>query len=368
MILKKKISIRDKFILYVFILFLFSPSILWFFIAPNLQEEDIDGRASEKFPILNGLTVKEFPKEFDYWYSGQLPFRNKSIEFYAFIQYKILKNIESSKVLFGKEGWLFYCDKNDGDPILDYKRINNFTFYELKVISDKLSFLQQYAKSHNSDFILVICPNKENIYLEDNMPFILRAKSISRTQQLIKYLKYNTDINVVYPIEELKQVKEKYPIYYKIDTHWTYVGGYIGTRKVLSSLGITTPSLDEFNIMPLEKNMFDLPNVLGNPLLFKESNAFKVSDFNEAKSLPAGIEENRFHCDKKNLPFKKIVMSRDSFGEAMMLPLAVNSEDTFVVVRKYFKYDMIEKENADLFILEICERYLYKIIEDDFLR
>ena len=358
----------DNIFIYCFLSFLYLPSIFWFFIEPNLQKEDIDSISKEQFPILNSLTVKEFPKEFDYWYSGHLPFRNKSIELYALMQYKILRNIETSKVVFGTDDWLFYCDKNDGDPIADYKRINQFTPNELNIISDKLSLFKNYSKSHNAKFVFVICPNKENVCLEDNMPFILRAKSISRTQQLIKYLKYNTDINVVYPIEELKQAKEKYPIYYKIDTHWNYVGGYIGTREVLSSLGVMAPDVSEFNIMPLEKNMFDLPNVLGNPSLFVESNAFKVSDFNEVKSLPAGIEENRFHCDKKNLPFKKIVMSRDSFGEAMMLPLAVNSEDTFVVVRKYFKYDMIEKENADLFILEICERYLYKILEDDFLK
>ena len=368
MILKKKISRRDRYILYCFILFIFCPPIFWFFLEPNLNEEAIDGRGKESFPILNGLTVKEFPKEFDYWYSGHLPFRNKSIELYASIQYKMLHSIETSKVIFGKNDWLFYCDKDDGDPIKDYKRINQFSLDELKIIADRLSLFNEYSKLHGAKFVFVICPNKENIFLEENTPSILRDKSISRTQQLVKYLRYNTNINVVYPIEELKKAKDKYPIYYRIDTHWSYVGGYIGTRAVLSALNIETPDVDEFNITPLEKDAFDLANVLGTPYLFKEINAFKVSDFPEVISLPAGLEENRYHCDKKNLPFKKIVMSRDSFGEAMMLPLAVNSEDTFIVVRKYFKYDSVEKENADLFIIEICERYLHKILEEDFLK
>ncbi len=368
MTLKKKINRLDKYLIYSFVFFIICPSILWFFLEPNLSSENIDNRNLEKFPVLNGLTVKEFPKEFEYWYSDNLPFRTKLISFYSVLQYKLTGSLESSKLFFGKKGWLFYSDKTDGDPIADYKRINEFSPSELKIIAERLSILEQYAKNHGAKFVFIICPNKENICLEENMPSILRDNNISRTHQLVKYLRYNTNINVVFPFEELQKVKDKYPIYYKIDTHWTYVGGYIGTRELFSSLGVNTPTIEEFKITPLEKDSFDLANLSGAPFLFKESNTFKVSDFSEAVPCPAGIEENRYHCDKKNLPFKKIVMSRDSFGEAMMLPLAVNSQDTFIAVRKYFKYDSIEKENADLFIFETAERHLHKILEDDFLK
>ena len=55
------------------------------------------------------------------------------------------------------------------------------------------------------------------------------------TDQIVEYLKTNTDIRVVYPYEELMRFKEKYPdepLYYHLDTHWNELGAYIGAKAL----------------------------------------------------------------------------------------------------------------------------------------
>ena len=130
----------------MFFAILVLPSIIWWFISPNLPFEYVDVLQAKKFPEFNSITMKEFPKEFDSYYFGNLPFRVYCLRFYSYVLYKLTGNIETSKVLFGKNGWLFYCDKTDGDPVADYKRINQFTNEELIKITKNLNDLQQYCK------------------------------------------------------------------------------------------------------------------------------------------------------------------------------------------------------------------------------
>ena len=60
-------------------------------------------------------------------------------------------------------------------------------------------------------------------------------------------MRENTDLRVVYPYEELIESKDKLDnnIYYLTDTHWNFVGGYIGSVELLKELGIDMPSVDD---------------------------------------------------------------------------------------------------------------------------
>lgn len=148
--------------------------------------------------------------------------------------------MESTKVLLGKEKWLFYRLE---EVLKDYKGTNHFTEDELQDIEENLTDVRDYLeKKKGIRFIAMGIPDKENIYPEympDTMP---KIRQESRGDKLAEFLQGSTDLTYIYPKEELLKAKEKYEIYYKTDTHWNQLGAFVGLQVFFSQIyGIQVP-------------------------------------------------------------------------------------------------------------------------------
>ena len=288
------------------------------------------------------------------------------------IFHKLTGSLKSSNVIIGKDKWLFYNNVKSGNPVADYKRINQFTLKELIKIKDNLNSLEKYCKEKNCSFTLIICPNKENIYTEYMPESIIRTNNISRTQQLIKYLRENTDIKVVYPYSELIEAKKDNFIYYKNDTHWNLLGGYIASKLLLENFDIELPNYSSLKIeLNNEKTSCDLANMYIVKQEFKEPYNINITGYTKLniqrkeskdipknlKNFPGGKFEIRDYC--KDAPKnEKIMMVRDSFGIAMIPVISCNYKNSVYVHCDKFKKNMIDDEKPNVFVLEIVERHL----------
>lgn len=372
----KRIKFRDKIVFFVFFSFLILPNFLWFFLEPNADKRNIENRVLKSFPILNGLTLKQFPKDFEGFYSDNLPFRNYFIKFYSFLQYNIFREVESERVIFAKDGWMFYKNVNDGDPIPTYKKIDSFSDSELKDSANSLVALKKYCEDRNCKFLFFIAPNKENIYSEYMPDSIKRTNGMSRTEQLIWYLKNNTDIDVIYPEEFLlNKKKEKYVIYYKYDTHWNSYGGFCSASFILEKLNRPLPNKDFVVIHDTDSfgktaemgKGYDLAKLVGMQDFLKEPYKFEVDKYEnypvDGGMAPAN-EISRYSCD--GIKDSKLFMIRDSFGESMAPVLASGFRNSSVMLYYYFDKSLIDIEKPDIFIYEVAERYLPRVTKDGF--
>ena len=367
-----KIKLSDKILIILFFCSLLLPSIVYFFVSPNIKKENMDNRKLADFPVFNSLTMSQFPEKFDEYYADNLPFRNQQIYLYSYILYKLTGCLKSSNVIIGRDKWLFYNNVKSGNPVADYKRINQFTLKELIKIRDNLNYLKEYCEKRNCSFILLICPSKENIYTEYMPKSIIRTNNISRTQQLIKYLRENTDIKIVYPYSELIEAKKDNFIYYKNDTHWNLLGAYIASKLLLENFDIELPNYSSLSIKSSnEKTSCDLANMYIVKEQFKEPYDVNITGYTKLnierkeskdipknlKNFPGGTFEIRDYC-KNTHKKEKIMMARDSFGIAMIPVISCNYENSVYVHRDRFKKERIDNEKPDVFVLEIVERYL----------
>lgn len=371
----KKIIFRDKIVFFVFFIFLILPNVLWFFLEPNADKRNIENRVLKSFPKLNGITLKQFPKDFDDFYLDHLPFKNYFIKFYSFLQYNIFKNVESERVLFAKDDWMFYKNVNDGDPIPTYKKIDSFSLSELKDSANSLMALKKYCEERNCRFVFFIAPNKENIYSEYMPDSIKRTNGISRTEQLISYLKNNTDIDIVFPEKFLQNKKEKYVTYYKYDTHWNSYGGFCTASFLLDKLNRPLPNKDF--VVFHDKNScgktaeigkgYDLAKLVGMQDFLKEPYKFEVSNYENfpvSGGMAPANEISRYVCE--GIKDGKLFMIRDSFGEAMAPVLASGFRNSSVMLYYYFNKAFIDVEKPDIFVYEVAERYLPRVTKDGF--
>ena len=68
-----KIKLSDKILVILFFCSLLLPSIIYFFVSPNIKKENMDNRKLADFPLLNSLTITKFPEKFDKYYADNLP-------------------------------------------------------------------------------------------------------------------------------------------------------------------------------------------------------------------------------------------------------------------------------------------------------
>lgn len=161
--------------------------------------------------------------------------------------------------LFGNDGYLFHQNENDGTSLHDYIGDNYFSEDELQKIAENLKKQKEWVESQGSQFVLLLIPNKESIYPEHMPAYISRVNEVPREDQLVAYLRENTDINVVYVKDTLQENKDDFTLYYKTDTHANMVGSLFMVSDLFQSLygKLIEPDLDKF-VVHMEDYMGDL--------------------------------------------------------------------------------------------------------------
>lgn len=351
----------------IFVLFICMPCLSWPIVKPLVGDRiNNENRVMAEKPILEKETFFEYPTLWEQYFADALPYRDFLIEFDSVLKYYGGESASES-VIIGEDGWLFY----EGE-LNDYKRNNLYSEEKLEMIKNDVLETQKYFDEKGIEFILFIAPNKASIYGDNYMPeYIQHYNDISRTQQLVDYVKENTDVTIIFPEKELKQMSELYPdksLYFHLDTHWNYLGGYFGAKELLEELDVEIADYAELEIREVNEpcffwNGYDLANMMGmTNILTKDVNYVieepRSADVTYIGDVRNDIEVfNTFSRSYSNaLDERKVFFCRDSFGEAMMPFLASHFKEVYSPHAASITIKQIEEEKPDVFILELVER------------
>jgi hypothetical protein len=314
-------------------------------------------------PLFKGGQINpEYGKQFEAWFNDRFGYRKKVIAFYdRVVQLSGLWN-GNAKVLVGKNGWLFY--KSD-DTLLNYSNKVVLNPESMAHGLDYLSALNSWAKRHNKKFYYVIAPDKNKIYGE-YFRLVNKVKPDSEGigNQFFRYIKANSDIDVIYLYETLLKHKQDGWLYWKEDTHWNQYGAYVGYLEIMNHI------TKDFKIKPYVVHSWQmnphggvLRQMLGDayvedkaPVLYKEP-VHTVAKNCAVQASSAGGSEYRIDCENPRGKGKVFVL-RDSFS----IDLLEYYARTFAKVTAVWRYDitpeyldLIDKQ-FDIVILENVER------------
>lgn len=327
----------------------------------GIKSISFENRPLKGKPEFSFDTIVTYPKEFEAYYNDHIPFKDKLVTANTYINYKYLDISPEKYVIKGSNGWLFYDSKyrdDMEDTIADYRRTNLYSKEELEDIKNKMLEKQQYLKSKGIELYLLIAPNKSQIFSEYMPRAYTKLSEKSRADLLVEYLRANTDIKVIYPKDELIKAKEKYPIYYKIDTHWNEVGAYVGYSEFMkaSGRGNMLKPMDQLSLQPDKDPYLDLAKLISINLFEKESNSVRFNYKDDIK-VECTYNIDKILKYKSSSPNKeKVIMFRDSFGEALANLLAKDFQDTIIVHDPSFNRKLIEQEKPKIVIMEFVER------------
>ena len=338
-------------------------------------EDTGENRTLAAYPELKNLRdLERFPAGFEAWLNDHMPAKTALVESQSALELGLFGEMAQDKVVFGtSRPWLFNRSE-DGQPLETYKRTNLFSEEELDRISQNLSEMQQDFSDAGIRMVLMISPDKEQIYGDDYMPSSVAVlENEGRTEQLIGALrKMCPSLPVVYPAELLRKGREKEEVYYASDTHWNRIGACIACGALVDTLaedtGSTWPGAEAFreryHFSEKEKKAGDLQKLVRLGEEFdsteyeaQEARTAEVSDVSE--DVRGEVIRER-STNPEGLPLH-VYLSGDSFRWNLTRFLQDGVNKSTVTSRYYLDLEDVVAQEPDVFVYMIAERYLHEL-------
>lgn len=257
---KKSFSIIS---IVIFMAVLVLPSILWLFVHLAGKEAaaalDYDLGENRNKASLPESFSSSFMGEMEAYYNDRLPFRSVIISvnrkltsliekpFDKIVQTKdyLPPKVHNDATIEGREKWLFFAKENS---LEDYLGSNILSDEQMESYLTGMEELQAVCELQGKKVFFIIPPNKEQVYSEF-MPSYTIEDPYKKAQRLVDYIQENSDIDIIYPIKELKAAKDQWQLYLKTDTHWNSAGAFIGVQALYTLMGLPTTELESLTIL-----------------------------------------------------------------------------------------------------------------------
>lgn len=203
-----------------------------------------------------------------------IPFRTWLIRLRNQIRYSLFNETSASKIVIGKEGYLY-----EQDYINAYLGKDYIGEESMKSRLKQLESLQNTFKSQGKDLMLVIVPGKATFYPE-YLPDRFKRPDNCKTNydlfcRLIKEYKINTIDFQKYFLDNKN--KSPYPLIPKCGIHWSYYGMSLAVDSIIKYIeqlrNINLPDLKISNYVTSEIPQnpdYDLGNLLNIITLIKQ--------------------------------------------------------------------------------------------------
>ena len=357
---------KKKIMIACFFAILLLPNLLGVVCGYQAEAENTENRELASKPVLSVENLNHYPSQVEAYINDHAPFRSLFIDAYASFNMELFHSIDNKEVIVGKDKWLFYTGN---ESMIDTLGVCPFTEDQHQMILDRLLAVREKYVENKDDFVFFIAPNKEIVYRRYVPDYYAPLSDTSKAKELVIYIREHSDIKVVYPLEELEEAGRENPVFYKTDTHWNNLGGFIGVQELLEDLGGVKTDYRSISAQFTPGSRGDLGDLGHTPMRYLEETEVSLSGYHDEADIRflenddggSGVIKavNEGAPDERS-----ITMVRDSFAIAMA-PVIMRyfGETTLVNWQKLSGVDMKE-HRSDLFVYEIVERNLGRMSMD----
>ena len=348
----RKLILRDRIWIIIFMGLFFIPPFASKFI--NTDINSTENRTLAERPKLSFENLGGYSEAYTNYYEDNLPFKQQMVFLYDSIIYQVFNDSSVDSVITGKEGWLFYNSevKNDGYTIAEYKRTKQYSEDEMAEIANNVTALREYIQSMKKEIVLLIIPNKEEVY-SIYMPSKIKVLEYSAScDQLVEYLRDKTDVTVVYPKKELMMratEDENVRIYQKYDTHWNNLGAVVAVHSLEEAI------MGDCKTPETTYKVIDYSSVDG---LSQMLNVAAVLEPEEQYIVPEYQREDKTITSNPNKFNSSVFLCGDSFRIGLKPFLAADFSRVEEAHRDLLEDNQVADSNADIVVLEFVERYV----------
>ena len=324
--------------------------------------------------------MNKFPADFALYFADNFGMREKLIRMHSYIKGFFFGVSPTQNAIIGKQGWLFL---GDGNIVADYRHTHPFAEEELKRWRDVLVAKRDWLAARGIKYLFVVSPDKHSIYPEFMPDSLNQVRPDSCLDQLVAYLKANSNIEILDVRPALLKGKAITRNYHKTDHHWNAHGAFIAYQEIMQHLShglpeIQAKTLADFSMKEEIIEGQDLAIMMGlrnamheqdlqlhpKTKLCAQSVDFKLSPDFKWPTYPPGHEAYARECSQGKL---KAVFFQDSFGTALVPFISEHFKRT-VFIWDYPNYAVmdaaVQQERPDVVIEERVERHLKPMMPD----
>ena len=201
---------------------------------PKKEYSAQENRYLESFPefSLETVTSGSFMEDFETYLSDHFPFRDMFMTIQSRYQ-RILGRNQIGEIYIGRDG--YYIEEYP-EPQNTKKIISVFSGLEKKVTDASVTFM--------------LVPTAVTVY-GDKLP--KNARNASQTEE-IATIYNNLESTKIDVTSALLEKKEEYPLYYKLDHHWTTYGAYVAYEAYCKAKNMAPLPIESFKTEVVSDN------------------------------------------------------------------------------------------------------------------
>ena len=318
----------------------------------------------------DGGGLVEYVRGLEGYLDDHLAFRDFMISLHARFKVGWLGASPSEKLIVGKEGWFFV---NDPTAVAQYRGIARLDAEQLETWRQVLEERRDWLAARDVAFILVLAPNKHQIYSEYMPDHLPRVGVEEQHAQLAKYLKEHSTVQVVDLMPVMLEAKQKERVYHKTDTHWNDVGAYLAYRQILAAVAVALPQFAD-NLQPVKVKLnryvgrgIGLTSMVGLSDVYREEIPQLIKLDPRSKILMGKKTKHYAQLEREQKPLAhgvpgaalpRAVIFRDSFSNSLIPYLSENFSRVLYVWARDVEGRIVEREQPDVVIQQIAGRIL----------
>jgi alginate O-acetyltransferase complex protein AlgJ len=331
-----------------------------------------ENRALAKFPMVDTCKLDKIPLYLENYMTDRLSTRNSWIRFYNRLNVFVFRSSPASlKAFVGKNNWLY----SSGEDLKTFVGTELFKENELLEFKNEMLRREKIIGSYNAKLLIVIVPNKVNIYPEFMPDHIVKSARYGYGEQLLEYLKTN-GLPVVDLYTELKQKKGNGDIYFKTDNHWNDLGAFNATNAILKHMQLELLDTIDYPVKRSKQKGGDIAKILNIENEIGDMNysptpktGFKWA-LDTAKKYPVTKDfpfpkEFELHYHQNDTTLPDVLLIRDSFGKSLIPYLAERCHNCVAIWDKWqygLNEAIIKDSKPDLVIYLINESQIKNLM------
>ncbi|MEQ8323713.1 MAG: hypothetical protein RIC15_07670 [Vicingaceae bacterium] len=354
---------------------LLSSVFIAFLLIPFFSEKELESsenRSLAPMPSLNQL-IWSIPNKYNKYFDDHFPFRNQLANINNILHLRIFKTSPLPDHLrIGKEDWLYIYVK----PVrYAYRGDSLFSDEQLDIIKRNLEEKAAYLKMHGSDFYFIMPPLKHTVYPEYLPQSLSKKGRMNKREQLMAFLKKESSINLIDPLDMLVARKDSVRLYYKTDSHWNQLGAFFTYQMIMERIGKDHPgskplSIDQYNIKRSKVYTGDLLALINlHTMYYREpyhlSPKFPVHTEVLMRFGTVGSEVSYVAYANQDSTLPRLLMVRDSYADYLRNHLSNHFSYSGFSWTKVLEPERVKNDKPDIVVFEMMERFINHLLREN---
>ena len=338
----------------------------------GVEDEGVRGenRTLVSAPAIHAdvAALRALPDAFSRYVEDRFALRSWLVRTQADLRFRLLGVSPSPDVVVGRDGWYFYA--GDG-AIEDYTSAEPMSAEDLEVWRQTLQDTQDWLAAQGIAYLFVVAPDKHAVYPEMMPRSIHRLREEWRTDELVRYLRQRSTVNVLDLRPALIEAKARERIYQRTDTHWNDRGAIVAYQQVVGALG-GAAWLQAFGLEALPRSAYrdterrvpglDLAAMMGlEDRVLEDDLALIPLQSRRARVVepevpePHGVEA-RLATEIEDLRLPRAVFFRDSFASSLVPFLSEHFSRALYLWEYDLDPEVIAQERPNVVVQEYVGR------------